>query len=178
MTAHLERRLPFRVETGGGESVWSLGGRFTVKADAAVTEDRFSLLEVTAYRSTEPPLHIHHHEDEAWYVLDGHMTVFVGDEALEAPAGTFVFAPRGLPHNFTVDVEPTRVLALVSPAGFEHFVLELGEPAREDPPPPGLAIPGPDAMAPFRTRYGIEVLGPPRRAAGGASEGTSIPGPR
>ena len=52
----------------------------------------------------------------------------MGDEVLDAPAGTFVFAPRGLPHNFTVDIEPTRVLALVSPAGFEHFTVEVGEP--------------------------------------------------
>jgi mannose-6-phosphate isomerase-like protein (cupin superfamily) len=158
--------------------VWSIGGRFTVQADSAATERRFALLEMTAYRSTEPPLHVHHHEDEAWYVLDGHLTVFVGDEALDAPAGTFVFAPRGLPHCFTVDVEPTRALALVSPAGFEHFVLELGEPAREDTPPRGLAIPGPEVMAPFRARHGIEVLGPPHREAGRNPGGTSVPGPR
>jgi mannose-6-phosphate isomerase-like protein (cupin superfamily) len=175
MTAHVGSRRPFRVASGGGESVWSLGGRFTVKADSAATENRFSLLEVVAFRSTEPPLHVHHNEDEAWYVLDGHLTFFVADEVLEAPSGSFVYAPRGLPHTFTVDVEPTRVLALVAPAGFEHFVLEVGEPAAADVPPRGLAIPAPEVLDPFRERYGIEILGPPRRASG---VGPAVPEPR
>jgi quercetin dioxygenase-like cupin family protein len=165
------------LSAGAGESVWSLGGRFTVKADSAATENRFSLLELVAYRSTEPPLHVHRHEDEAWYVLDGHLTFYVDGEVLDAPAGTFVFAPRGLPHNFTVDVEPTRVLALVSPAGFEQFTVEVGEPAEGDTPPRGLAIPSPEVMEPFRARYGIEIVGPPRRASG-AGPAASMPEPR
>lgn len=157
-------RTPFAVPAGGGESVWSLGGRFTTKADSAATEGRFALVEAVAFQSTEPPLHIHHREDEAWYLLDGRMTFYVADEVLEATAGTFVYAPRGLPHTFTVDTEPTRVLVFASPAGFEHFATELGERASDDAPPPGLSMPGPDVLGPIAERYGIEVVGPPRRA--------------
>jgi cupin domain len=119
---------------------------------------------MVAWRPLHPPLHIHHNEDEAWYILDGQMTFYVGDEVLEAKAGTFVYAPRGLAHSFTVDVEPTRVLVFASPAGFEHFALELGEPATSDKPPAGLAVPGPDVLGPVAQRYGIEVVGPPHRA--------------
>ena len=157
-------RNPFRLGKGEGRSVWSLGGRFTMKVREADAGGRFALVEVLAFRATEPPLHIHHKEDEAWYILDGHMTFYVGDAVLEADPGSFVFAPSGIAHTFTVDVEPTRVLVFASPAGFERFALELGEPATSDKPPVGLAVPVPDVLAPVGERYGIEVVGPPHRA--------------
>jgi mannose-6-phosphate isomerase-like protein (cupin superfamily) len=155
---------PYLLRAGEGESVWSLGGRFTAKTTADVTQGRFSLIESVAYRTTEPPLHIHHREDEAWYILDGKMTFYIGDEILEATAGCFAFAPRGIPHTFTVDAEPTRVLVLASPAGFEHFALELGQPAASDTPPLDAAMPAPEVLGPVAGRYGIEVVGPPVRA--------------
>ncbi|HEY8823763.1 MAG TPA: quercetin 2,3-dioxygenase [Candidatus Limnocylindria bacterium] len=163
-------RKPYLLKKGQGQSVWSLGGRFTVKVAEANADGRFSLVEALAFRSTEPPLHIHHREDEAWYILDGHMTFYVGDEAIEAEAGSFVFAPSGIAHTFTVDVEPTRVLVFASPAGFEHFALELGEPATSDKPPAGLAVPAPDVLGPVGQRYGIEVVGPPHRLISSSSK--------
>jgi quercetin dioxygenase-like cupin family protein len=156
-------RKPFVLKKGEGQSVWSLGGRFTVKVAREDADGRFSLVETLAFRSTEPPLHIHHNEDEAWYIVDGQMTFYVGDDVLQAVAGSFVFAPSGIAHTFTVDVEPTRVLVLASPAGFERFALELGQLATSDKPPAGLAVPGPDVLGPVGQRYGIEVVGPPRR---------------
>ncbi len=157
-------RTPFVLRKGEGQSVWSLGGRFTMKVAEADAGGRFALVEALAFRATEPPLHIHHKEDEAWYVLDGHMTFYVGDAVLEADAGSFVFAPSGIAHTFTVDVEPTRVLVLASPAGFERFASELGQPATSDKPPADLAVPSPDVLGPVAGRYGIEVVGPPHRA--------------
>lgn len=157
-------RRPFILDRGEGASVWSLGGRFTVKLSDKDAAGHFALVETLAFRATEPPLHIHHREDEAWYILDGQMTFYVADESIEARTGSFVFAPMGIPHTFTVDVEPTRVLVFASPAGFEHFALELGEKATSDKPPTGLAAPAPDVLRPVAERYGIEVVGPPRRA--------------
>ena len=114
---------------GEGESVWSLGReRFTPKDSEPDAEGRFAFVEAVAYQTTEPPLHIHHNEDEAWSALDGEMTFYVGDAVLEASTGSFVLAPKRIPHTFTVDVEP-RVLVFASPAGFERFALELGETA-------------------------------------------------
>ncbi|MEW5990003.1 MAG: cupin domain-containing protein [Chloroflexota bacterium] len=156
-------RRPVVLGPGEGASVWSLGGRFTVKLDAAGSEGRFALVDALAFRTTEPPLHIHHREDEAWYVLDGQMTFHIGDEVYVANSGSFVLAPMGLPHTFTVDVEPTRVLVLAAPAGFEHFALELGTAATSAEPPADLAVPGPEVLGPVAERYGIEVVGPPRR---------------
>jgi len=156
-------RRPILIRPGEGTSVWSLGGRFTVKLDEAGSAGRFSVVEALAVRATEPPIHIHHHEDEAWYVIDGHMTFHVDGKAYEAPSGSFVLAPQGLPHTFTVDTEPTRVLVFAAPSGFEHFALELGVPASSDEAPPDLAMPTPDVLEAVGGRYGIEVVGPPWR---------------
>jgi mannose-6-phosphate isomerase-like protein (cupin superfamily) len=157
----------FVLGPGDGQTVWSLGGRFTVKLGGADTDERFSVTEMLAFRTAEPPLHVHRREDEAWYVIDGHMTFYVAGEKLEAGPGAFVFGPRGVPHTFTVDVEPTRVLVFASPAGFERFALELGQPgsASSDVPPAGLAMPGPEVLGPVAERYEIEVVGPPARVA-------------
>jgi mannose-6-phosphate isomerase-like protein (cupin superfamily) len=159
-------RAAFAIAAGEGHSVWSIGGRFTVKLDSALAEGRVALVEAVAFRTTEPPLHIHRNEDEAWYVLDGRMTFFVGDESFVAEAGSFVFGPRGVPHTFTVDEEPTRVLVLATPGGFEHFALDLASAeATSDTPPPDLAAPTPETVGPVGDRYGIEVIGPPRRVS-------------
>ena len=147
--------------------MWTLGGHFTTKLRGDEAEARFALVEAVVSRSGEPPMHIHHREDEAWYVLDGQMTFHVDDEQMVAQPGDFVFAPRGLPHSFTVDKEPTRVLLIATPAGFEKFAAGLGIPAESDDPPAGLAVPGPEVLGPIAERYGIEIIGPPIRVARG-----------
>jgi mannose-6-phosphate isomerase-like protein (cupin superfamily) len=154
----------FLVGPGEGESVWSLGGRFTVKLPGDQCDQRFSVTESVAFQTTEPPMHVHQREDEAWFVLEGHLTFCVGEQVLEAGPGSFAYAPKGLPHTFTVDIEPSRVLVFASPAGFEQFALDLGHPATGDDPPPGMAMPGPDVLGPVAERYGIDVVGPPVRA--------------
>lgn len=159
----------FVVPPGGGRSVWSLGGRFTEKLPGDAVDGRLSILEVLATRAAEPPRHIHHREDELWYVLDGQMTFQVGERTLQAPAGAFAFAPKGVAHAFTIDVEPTRVLILASPSGFERFALELGVPATDDEMPAGLTLPGPEILGPVAARYDIEIVGPPIRIAEGGA---------
>jgi mannose-6-phosphate isomerase-like protein (cupin superfamily) len=46
------------------------------------------------------PMHLHHNDDEAWYVLEGVLCVRVGDKDVEASAGSAVFVPRGTPHTY------------------------------------------------------------------------------
>ena len=52
---------------------------------------------------------------------------------------------------------------MTAPSGFEHFAMDLGLPATSDVPPTDLAMPAPDVLDAVAERYGIEVLGPPRR---------------
>jgi mannose-6-phosphate isomerase-like protein (cupin superfamily) len=65
------------------------------------------------------PLHLHHNDDEAWYVLEGTLCVRVGDQELEARAGSAVFVPRGTPHTYwNPGSTPTRYLLIMTPAIF------------------------------------------------------------
>ena len=79
----------------------------------------------------EGPLHIHHREDEGFWILEGELTFEVGEETIEASPGSFVFGPKDVPHRYTVDSGPARLLFILSPAGFEEFVYATSEPAKE-----------------------------------------------
>jgi mannose-6-phosphate isomerase-like protein (cupin superfamily) len=61
------------------------------------------------------PLHIHHSDDEAWYVLEGALQVKVGSDVFEARAGSSVFVPRGTPHTYwNPSTEPCRYLLVMT----------------------------------------------------------------
>jgi mannose-6-phosphate isomerase-like protein (cupin superfamily) len=61
------------------------------------------------------PLHVHHRDDEAWYVLEGALRVQRGDEIIEAKAGSAVFVPRGIKHTYwNPSPEPTRYLLVMT----------------------------------------------------------------
>ena len=73
-----------------------------------------------------PPEHIHRHFEKMFYVLEGTLELLVGDEKVNASAGTFVIVPRGVVHKLSKrDNEPTRWLEFFVPAGFEQFFEQL-----------------------------------------------------
>jgi quercetin dioxygenase-like cupin family protein len=147
-----------------GEAWWWTGELATIKATGEQTDGRYALVEVLAPEGVPIPLHVHHKEDETFYLLEGEMTFYVGDETLKAGPGSFVFGPRDVPHTYTVDSGPARLLFLFTPAGFKGFVKEAGEPARELTLPPPTAPPDEATMEEFMAiacRYGAEILGPP-----------------
>jgi mannose-6-phosphate isomerase-like protein (cupin superfamily) len=62
------------------------------------------------------PRHLHHHDDEAWYVLEGVLNVQVGDDVVEARAGSAVLVPRGTPHTYwNPSSAATRYLLIMTP---------------------------------------------------------------
>jgi len=62
------------------------------------------------------PLHLHHKDDEAWYVLEGTLHLKVGENVVEAKAGSAVFVPRGTPHTFwNPDDKLVRYLLIMTP---------------------------------------------------------------
>ena len=92
----------------------------------------------------------------------GMLTFWVDGEVSEAPAGTFVFGPKGIPHTFTVTSEEARFLLVAEPAGFEAFVRAGAEPAeRLEIPPAPTEPPDIGAMSTLAAEYGVEILGPP-----------------
>ena len=72
--------------------------------------------DVQEWRGSGPDyLHVHYADDEAWHVLEGTLTLRFKDKQVEAPAGTTVFVPAGVPHSYFVSHEPTRYLIIMTP---------------------------------------------------------------
>ena len=112
------------------------------------------MIEVEGKRGDAVPLHAHQHEDEVLYMIEGELTVRVDDEELSARAGSAVTLPRGIEHSFVVESESARVLVVVSPAGFEGFLYEMGEAADAD----GHTF---ERLVGVAARYGVDFTGPP-----------------
>ncbi len=77
--------------------------------------------------NTGPGPHMHTREDEAWYVISGELTFEIGDKITTAGPGTFVWAPRNIPHRFLVTKAPAKFLLILSPAGLEAFFAKRAE---------------------------------------------------
>src|SRR5688500_17940192 len=90
------------VGPGQGDARHVLGSIDTVKLQSTQTGGRLAAIEWEEPNGGGPPLHVHTKEDEAYYVLSGEVTFFIGEETIEAPAGTLIFAPRGIAHSWTV----------------------------------------------------------------------------
>lgn len=145
-----------------GEHLWFFGGLTTIKADGAGTGGRAMVTEQLAPRGSGSPLHVHHAEDEWFYVLDGELTLWVGGTTVVAQAGAFVFGPRDVPHTFVVSSETARFLLVTQPAGFEGFIRALATPASAPELPSGPAeAPDMDAVLRVAAEHGLEILGPP-----------------
>lgn len=101
-------------------------GNVTLKAVGAETGGTLSVYEfVTPPRTAGPPLHLHRTWDEAFYVLEGEMTFLVDGQTHSAPAGSFVFVPRGVLHTFwNESAAPARQLTVFTPAGIEAYFEE------------------------------------------------------
>ena len=156
---------PFVLGPDDGEATWFLGTRMTVKATAQSTGGTFGLIEVRLAAGFSPPLHIHHQEDESFWILEGDLTLVCDGQTYQAGPGSFIYLPRDLPHAFRIRGEtPARILALTLPGGLLSFYDEVGVPAPElrlpgaDGQPMDVEIPKWVELAP---RYGIEVVGPP-----------------
>ena len=120
------------------------------------------MIEHRRRRGAGSPLHVHRREDEWFYVIEGEVTFWVGGTVIVAPAGSFVFGPKGIPHTFLVSSDTARFLLVTEPAGFEHFVRAIAEPAaRREIPPPATEPPDVAALTATAADYGIEIVGPP-----------------
>jgi quercetin dioxygenase-like cupin family protein len=149
---------PIAQQPGTGEHLWFFGGLTTIKAAG----DSVMVTEQTAPRGSGSPLHVHHNEDEWFYVLEGELTIWVDGEIHVVPAGGFVFGPRDIPHTFIVSSDQARFLLVTAPGDFAGFVRALAAPAPAPELPPGPPTP-PDMELVMKTaaEYGLEILGPP-----------------
>lgn len=167
---------------GAGDPI--RGGGMTLKVGSARSE-RWSLFEAEVAPGFDVGAHRHSAAEELFYILDGELDLLAfeprdpaagtwtqwrsqaGATVTRGGPGSAMFVPAGCPHAFAnPGPAPVRMIFLVTPAGHEHYLRELGEL---------LARPGPpdqDAIAALRARHDIEQLTPldpgrgPGRTAG------------
>ena len=147
------------VRAGEGPAVrWGPGGVIRIIAGADSTGGSFSLVEATEEPGSAAPLHVHHGEAEAFYILEGTIRLTCGEDSLTATPGDFVYTPKDVPHKYAViGAQPARLLLLFSRPGFESFFAEAGAPV--DQPPAG--PPDPAAFRRHVEKYDIELLETP-----------------
>jgi quercetin dioxygenase-like cupin family protein len=151
-------------EPGTGRAGWAMGSLFEHLLEPDQSS-RLGVALVTQPPGIATPLHRHHREAEAFYVLEGQLSYQAGADLFELYAGCFLHLPQGVPHAFRIRGEqPAKILALTTPAGLLHLYDEVGIPATER------RLPGADGLTPeveiprwmeVGPRYGLEVVGPP-----------------
>ncbi|MGH9438624.1 MAG: cupin domain-containing protein, partial [Terriglobia bacterium] len=124
------------VQSSEGRALSVIGEIIHIKLRGEDTGGAFAMFEdVTPPRGGVPP-HIHHLEDETFYVIEGEYEFTVGGSATRAGPGTTLFCPRDVPHSFrNIGTGAGRTLTIVSPAGFEKFFEEVDHFGRVEPAP-------------------------------------------
>ncbi len=159
-TSRIQGLKPVAVAKDEGEARWWLGELAVIKATAADTGGQMSIIEVTHLPGAEAPLHVHHREDETFWILEGSATFEVGDTTIEAHAGDYLFGPRDIPHRYTVGNAGCRMLFIMTPGGFEKLVIAMSEPAGSRTlPPPSEKEPDWEHVAAVAAANGCELLG-------------------
>ena len=144
----------------GTISLWVLGELLTYKIPSQRTSGAYSLFEITTRPGAGPPPHVHHREDESFYVLEGDYEFLIGGETLRVGAGFLLYFPKGILHSHkNVGEGVGRMLLTQTPGGlYEHFFEEVGKPVegevgwlvRKDEPEVANIV----AIA---AKYGIEI---------------------
>jgi quercetin dioxygenase-like cupin family protein len=141
-----------------GEAYWFLDGLSLVKVSSAQSGGAFSLIEDRLPAGRETPYHLHHRDDETFYIISGEATFMSGSQKIRGVAGSVIYLPRNIPHGFRAETA-ARLLILTTPGGFDEFVRDAGELAGS------LTIPPPRAhdfqkLTTIAAKYGIDILGP------------------
>jgi len=141
--------------------VWFLGTLMDIRAGGEQTKGSFGLIEQVLPPGFSPPLHIHHGEDEAFYLLEGQASFTCGKQTVKAQPGSFIFFPRDISHWFRIEGDsPARLLQFNFPAGLENFFKEAGDKAENSQLPPA-GPPNIEKMISIAPGYQLEILGRP-----------------
>jgi len=90
-----------------GSLISVLGEIMEFKVTGEETAGSFCVIELTAFPHNGPPPHVHHREDEPFYVLDGNFSFLLGDRTIEAGPGSFCRVPKGTVHRYEyVGIKP------------------------------------------------------------------------
>jgi mannose-6-phosphate isomerase-like protein (cupin superfamily) len=118
-------------QPGEGEQLGLGPSQSSIKAGVDDGLGSLAVLESTIGPNFPGPvLHEHQRMVDSFYILDGTLTLRLGDETVAATASSYALVPPGNAHTFSTPDDPVRLLNIFAPAGFEGYVRELGERAR------------------------------------------------
>ena len=139
-----------------GLTIRAPDGPVTYKVTAGQTGGAYSLFEETVQPGGGATPHIHHREDECFYVVEGEIAFHVDEETVLAGSGSLVYVPRGTVHAYTnTGMAPARVLDLLTPGGTrERLFEEIGEGETTGD------------LRDIYSRYGIEMVNAPAQRDG------------
>ena len=141
-----------RIRHGPGGTIYK------IVTTAAESGGRHFVGEVIEQHGGGPPLHVHHREDEYFYVLEGEITIILNGRKGVLRPGEGAFLPRDIPHAFkNCSSHPARMLFVLTPGELEGF-FDYGMPLPDgSAPPDDLLVRRIMELAP---KFGIDVLGP------------------
>jgi len=141
------------VGPGEGRVLHVLGESITVKIGGQQTEDRYAVIEEVSPVDSGPPLHVHGHEDEVFYVLEGEVEFQTGEQRFRAKAGSAAFLPKNIGHTFrNVGSTPSKVLVVIIPAHFVGFFEDVH----------ALKKPTPEQAVELGKKYDLTFPPPPK----------------
>ena len=147
------------VKTGSGEARWWFGMLAEIKATAADTGGQFTVVEVTCAPRYQGVRHIHHNEDEGFWLLAGEMDLEVAGKHIAMQVGDYAFGPRDIPHSFAAGDAGCRVLFILTPGGFENMIMATSAPApARIVPPPSDEVPDFAKLSVILAKFGGEIV--------------------
>ena len=126
-----------------------------------MVDEGVSLIESEARQGNMPPLHVHHDEDETFYVLEGRMSLHTPAGAVELGPGEAALGPRGVPHTYRVESTSARWLVVTNGGRFASFVEATSVPAEGDGYAPAEQMVSPEVLGAEAAARGIDELGSP-----------------
>ena len=151
-------RLPILNRPGEGRTIGVVGDTYRFLAVGEETGGRYAAWEAMVPPGGGPPPHIHRREEESFYMLEGEVSLQLGEQRLVITAGMFANVPVGCLHSFKNEGDqPARMLISVAPAGLEEMFLEVGQPlaAGEMAQPPSHEEV--ETLLVVAPRYGVEI---------------------
>ncbi|MDP9047658.1 MAG: cupin domain-containing protein [Bacteroidota bacterium] len=134
-----------------------MGGRFDCKLSGKDTGGALCIYDTVRHEKGGPALHIHHQQDELFYVIKGEFIIKVGEDTFNLSAGDFAFAPRKTPHAFAkINDEEAQMLVMFQPAGsMEDFFKQMSKLGKDIPKNQETTL------KTLWATHGMEIVGPP-----------------
>jgi mannose-6-phosphate isomerase-like protein (cupin superfamily) len=139
---------------GEGKKTVMLGpDPYLFTATGEDNDGRYDFMIATITYLQGPPLHIHLEQDDTFFVLEGVLTLQVGDDLFDLHPGDFACAPKGTPHAFVNQhKEPVRTINIMTPGGFDRVLEDFGAL------PPG--PPDPQILDELAQKHKAKFVGP------------------